>query len=81
MKKCDTCFFFQDSKCLLSKNLSLAFFCTDKIVKIKGLDDVGKYVELVSLRKNNSRTLLVAICSMLISALLLVKELIDLLNK
>lgn len=75
--KCRTCYFYQEGKCILHKNVRTRFFCTTHVKKIIGIDDTAKYLDIVYGRKHNLRVLLVSILSLLVSGSLLVVKVLE----
>ncbi len=64
-KRCNTCFFLQDNECVLSKKRIPT--CEMKARKIKGVDNIEFYVNLVNSRNLSVRALYFSISSLLIS--------------
>ena len=55
-------------------------FCTTHIEKIRGIEDTGKYVDIVYGRKQNLRVLAVSIFSLAVSTCLLLIKLVELVS-
>lgn len=67
MKKCCKCAIYRDNECSL--DLSPRFFCSFFQKRIKGIESIKEYIEIVMCKQNSNRTLTFAIIAMIISFL------------
>lgn len=68
----NNCFFFQEKKCILHYYVCL--FCTSYVKKIQGIDSTKDYLLLIGNRKTATRALFFSILSLIISILILFKD-------
>ena len=69
-KKCKTCFFYQNNDCVLYRIRTLP--CEMKVKKIKGIDNIEFYVNMVNSKKISIRALYFSLSALIISMIGLV---------
>lgn len=77
-KKCNVCFFLQNSGCILRRNRVTP--CDMKVKKITGITDIEFYVGLISSRRLSQRALYFSILSLAFAFLSLLINFVRLLN-
>ncbi len=77
-KKCNTCFFKQEGECVLYKTMH--YPCGMRAKKIKGIADIGFYINLVNNAKLSVRALYFSIISLVVALLVLLVNIVRLVN-
>lgn len=66
-KKCNKCFFLQENSCILYRNIYLP--CHMRVRKIKKVDDIKFYINMVNSRKISIRALYLSMAALLVSSI------------